>query len=257
MSGSRIIRGQVIRTAADVGNDAVTCFGPGETIIEDCVIDFRALSPDEQDEGISGVCGARVVLRRCLLLGCKKALLAGNGDHPEEDAAGAEWLIEDCVLLECGRRCPEAQDGTKVTMRRCWIHDWGNRFDERAFGAWARTGAYIYAEDCLFTQSGGRFSLGLWCTLKDVFSHVGQAVSMYGIGGIFRARSWLPGVCRGLTADEDGRVKAVRCYRNKSWIRIDGCESYIDEEQATLLIKRLPPSRDHLGESLLEIWESL
>ena len=70
----------------DEGNDAITAYGPETTtLIEDCVIDFRGLSLDEQDEAISGVNGAKVIIRRCLIIGAKKALLAGNGDYPLMD----------------------------------------------------------------------------------------------------------------------------------------------------------------------------
>ena len=235
----RVIRNQTFTTAADVGADAITCFGPGVTLIEDCVIDFTALPKNEQDEGISGVNGAKVTMRRCVLINCRKAILAGNGDHPDADAQGAEWLIEDCILIGCGRRCPEAQDGARVTMRRCWMHNWGRAFDVRAFGAWAHHGGRIVAEDCIFTQSGGLLSLGVLNAVRDIANHIGQAVNDGGLAALFKARTYLPGVCRGLTADAGGVVGAVRCYRNRPWIRIDGLASVMSEGESLELAARL------------------
>lgn len=229
-------------SADDEGDDAITAYGPETTtLIEDCVIDFRGLSLDEQDEAISGVNGAKVIIRRCLIIGAKKALLAGNGDYPLTDLVEGRWLIEDSILWECGRRCPEAQDGVRVIMKRCWIHNFGKRFDERAFGAWSHLGAEIYAEDCLFTQSNGIFGLGVITTIKDIISHIGQSVNMYGLRALFKGRTYLPGICRGLTADEGGKVIGNNCYKNRSWIVLDNT-TYMSDEEANKLKYRLVTS---------------
>lgn len=258
----RVIRNQTFTTATDAGADAITCFGPGVTLIEDCVIDFTRLPQNEQDEGISGVNGAKVTMRRCVFINCRKALLAGNGDHAEADAQGAQWLIEDCILIGCGRRCPEAQDGARVTMRRCWLHDWGRAFDVRAFGAWAHRGGRIVAEDCLFTQSGGILSLGLRNSLVDVSNHIGQAVNDYGLSALLRLRTYLPGVCRGLTADTGGLTLATRCYRNRPWIRIDNCDPYMDRDDARIIVQRIDaamPSaaREIIGQGLVGLFDTV
>jgi len=258
----RVIRNQTFTTAADVGADAITCFGPGVTLIEDCVIDFTALPKNAQDEGISGVNGAKVTMRRCVLINCRKALLAGNGDHAEADAQGAEWLIEDCILIGCGRRCPEAQDGTTVTMRRCWIHNWGRRFDVRAFAGWAHRGGKIVAEDCLFTQDGGLFSLGLRDTVIDMANHIGQAVNDNGLGALLRLRTYLPGVCRALTSSTGGLVLATRCFRNRPWIRIDNCDPFISRRDAIVIAEHIDAAmplhaRNYLGRSVLDSFYAL
>ena len=258
----RVIRNQTFTTATDAGADAITCFGPGVTLIEDCAIDFTGLPQNEQDEGISGVNGAKVTMRRCVLINCRKALLAGNGDHAEADAQEAEWLIEDCILIGCGRRCPEAQDGARVTMRRCWLHDWGRAFDVRAFGAWAHRGGRIVAEDCLFTQSGNILSLGLRNSLVDVANHIGQAVNDYGLSALLRLRTYLPGVCRGLTADTGGLALATRCYRNRPWIRIDNCDPYMDRDDARIIVQRIDaamPSaaREIIGQCLVGLFDTV
>ena len=238
----RVIRNQTFTTAADVGADAITCFGPGVTLIEDCVIDFTALPKNAQDEGISGVNGAKVTMRRCVPINCRKAILAGNGDHPDADAQGAEWLIEDCILIGCGRRCPEAQDGARVTMRRCWMHNWGRAFDVRAFGAWAHRGGKILAEDCLFTQSGGLLSLGVKNTAVDLGHHIGQAVNDEGLKALLWPKTYRPGVARGLTQDNEGTVLSSRCYKNKPWICVGNCSSFMKKDEARRIVQQLEKS---------------
>ena len=116
-----------------------------DTVINCCIFDFRNIPLSEQDEIVSGVDGPKVTIRNSLFLGGIKAMLAGNGDHLINDSATARWDLENCIIIGSGRRCPEAQDGTIVTMRKCWIHNWGHTFDVRAFGAWAHRGGKILA----------------------------------------------------------------------------------------------------------------
>lgn len=255
------ISGHVFTGPKTDKEDILNLRGPDDVyIVQDCVFDMRP-AIFKQDEAIDGVEGAKINLRRCLFINCEKTLLAGNGDYPEQDAAGAQWDIEDCFFLNSGRRCPDAQDGTKVSMRRCWVHNWGQAFDERAFGAWARTGASIQAQDCLFTQSGSVLSLGLCRTIVDIFSHVGNCMNMYGPLQIFNPDSYLPGVCRGFTADSGGTVRAQNCYRNKSWIHVDNCSNFISAEQAMgivqILEQRLPIAKTHLDFPLVDLFSSL
>ncbi|WP_022655542.1 hypothetical protein [uncultured Desulfovibrio sp.] len=247
-----IIEGGVCTGPAAPRSDGLTVFGPrGDAIIRDRIFDFRAVPHDEQDEVLSGVDGGVVTMERCVILGGIKAILAGNGDHPGNDMRYADWSLEDCVIIGAGRRCPEAQDGAYVTMRRCWIHDWGQTFDVRAFGAWAHRGGKIIAEDCLFTQSGGLLGFGLRNSLTDIGNHIGQAVNDHGLRAVFWPRTWLPGICRGLTADTGGLVLATRCYRNRGWIRIDGCNSYLSRVEAHAIVQNIeavcPDVRGRLG----------
>lgn len=58
----------------------------------------------------------------------------------------------------------------------------------------------------------------------DLVGHVGQAWNDEGLRGLFRLQTWIPGVCRGLTAGLGGKVRAVNCTSNKWWIRIEGQE---------------------------------
>ena len=264
MSLPTVIEGGLCTGPDAPGEDGIRIDGTGGGITEirRRVFDFRACPRADQDEVISGVNGAVVRLYGCIILGGIKAMLAGNGDHPGEDMARARWELDSCVIMGAGRRCPEAQDGTTVTMRHCWIHDWGRAFDVRAFGAWAHRGGRIIAEDCLFTQSGGLLGLGLRNTLADIGNHIGQAVNDHGLRALLRLRSWMPGVCRGLTADTGGLVLATRCYRNRPWIVIDGCNQWMGRSQALDTVLRLedacPDIQNRLcGVSLAELFRAV
>ncbi|WP_298032474.1 hypothetical protein [uncultured Desulfovibrio sp.] len=263
MSASHRIVGGICTGPASPGEDGLTVYGPGGAVeIVGRVFDFRGVPAADQDEVISGVDGSVVRLRGCVILGGIKAMLAGNGDHPVADAAGAHWELSDCAIIGSGRRCPEAQDGVTVTMRRCWVHDWGRAFDVRAFGAWAHRGGRIMAEDCLFTQSAGLLGLGLGNTLRDVANHIGQAVNDYGLSALLRPRTYLPGVCRGLTADTGGLALATRCYRNRRWIRVEGCNDFASYGRALDMVvlhmePACPDMREILGMSLSEYFCSV
>ena len=251
--------GRVFTAPPAAGDDAITAYGPGRvTLIQQCVFDFRNCPQDQQDEIIDGVRGAVVRLQGCVILGGIKAMLAGNGDNPGNDVRYANWELENCVIIGSGRRCPEAQDGAAVTMRRCWIHNWGRSFDVRVFGAWAHRGALIAAEDCLFTQSSF-WGPGLRNMLVDLGNHIGQAVNDNGLAALLRPRTYLPGVCRGLTASTGGQTLATRCYRNKNWIRVDGCNAYIDREQARAVVATIanacPDVTKYLGQDLARFFD--
>jgi hypothetical protein len=224
------------------GDDGLTVYGSSQqpTEIRQRVYDFRRYPKADQDEVLSGVDGAVVQLSGVVILGGIKAVLAGNGDHPGNDIRDAQWLLEDCVIIGAGRRCPEAQDGTTLTMRRCWIHDWGQAFDVRAFGGWAHRGARIIAEDCLFTQSEiWPWGLDILTAIRDIGNHIGQAVNDHGLSAMLSPRTYMRGPCRGLTADTGGLVLATRCYRNRPWIKIDGCNNYIDRATARQIVAQI------------------
>lgn len=250
------ITGGVCTGPAKPGDDGLTVYGPfSATEIRQRVYDFRLCPKADQDEVLSGVDGADVRLSGVVILGGIKAILAGNGDHPSNDVRHARWELEDCVIIGAGRRCPEAQDGTVVTMRRCWVHDFGQAFDVRSFGAWAHRGAKITAEDCLFTQSDlWPWGLDLITAMTDLGNHIGQAVNDSGFGALLRPRTYLPGPCRALTADTGGLTLATRCYRNRRWIRIDGCNNYIDRAAARNIVVQIqgacPDVMPYLGQGL-------
>ena len=235
------ITGGVCNGPAKPGEDGLTVYGHNQpTVVSQRVFDFRGCRPADQDEVLSGVDGAEVHLSGVVILGGIKAILAGNGDHPGSDVHYARWLLEDCVIIGAGRRCPEAQDGTTVIMRRCWVHDFGQTFDVRAFGGWAHRGARIIAEDSLFTQGEiWPWGLDILAAIKDLGNHIGQAVNDHGLSALLHPRTYLPGPCRGLTADTGGLVLATRCYRNRRWIKIDGCNNYIDRTAARKIVAQL------------------
>lgn len=213
-----------------------------DTAIDRCIFDFRSIPLSEQDEIVSSVNGPKVTIRNSLFLGGIKAMLAGNGDHLINDSATARWELEDCVIIGSGRRCPEAQDGTTVTMRRCWVHNFGQVFDVRAFGAWAHRGGKILAEDCLFTQSGGLLSLGVKNTVVDLGHHIGQAVNDEGLKALLWPKTYRPGVARGLTQDNEGTVLSSRCYKNKPWICVENCSSFMKKDEARRIVQQLEKS---------------
>lgn len=258
----REISGLFCTGPASAGEDGITVFGEdGQLQIVNSVFDFRAVPAAEQDEVISMVAGASLRLKNCVILGGIKAILAGNGDHPCADWPVSRLDMENCVILGSGRRCPEAQDGTTIIMRKCWIHDWGKAFDVRAFGAWARRGGRIIAEDCLFTQPRSFLPLGWRTLVQDMVGHVGNAVNVAGVLALFSSRTWLSGGCRGLTAETEtgGFVLASRCYRNRRWIRIDNCSSFLPRSAAREIVvsleKACPDVGGLTGSSLTEIFD--
>ena len=215
-----IIEEQYITAPLGRGGDGITVYGSdGPVVIRNCTVDLGRWPLDKLDEGISGVDGARAVIRRTRVTRVGQAILWGNAAYPATDP-DAELVLEDCIIRDVGRRAPEAQDGVRVIMRRCVIRNWGigSRFTVRSFGAWAHDGASIRAEDCVFWQD--RFwQSGLWGFVVDLANWIGWC---------FNRRDWnplhwlLPGVCRGLTASQKGEVSASRCWTNRWWIRLQG-----------------------------------
>lgn len=122
-----IIEEQYITAPLSRGGDGITVYGSdGPVIIRNCTVDLGRCPLDKLDEGISGVDGARAVIRRTRVTRVGKAILWGNGDYPDTDP-DAELVLEDCIIRDFGRRAPEAQDGVRVIMRRCVIRNWGIR----------------------------------------------------------------------------------------------------------------------------------
>ncbi|WP_297849501.1 hypothetical protein [uncultured Desulfovibrio sp.] len=222
-SSGRIIEDQYITAPISAGGDGITVYGSDGpvVIIRRCVVDLGSWPLERLDEGLSGVDGARAVVRETRVSRVGKAILWGNGDYPETDP-GAELVLEDCIVRDIGRRAPEAQDGVRVLMRRCVIRNWGvrSRFTVRAFAAWAHDGASIRAEDCVFWQD--RFlQAGLRGLAVDLANWIGWAWNRRDRNPLH----WLlPGVCRGLTASQSGTVSAAHCYKNRWWIRLSGHE---------------------------------
>ena len=229
-----IIEEQYITAPLSRGGDGITVYGSdGPVVIRNCTVDLGRWPLDKLDEGISGVDGARAVIRRTRVTRVGKAILWGNGDYPDTDP-DAELVLEDCIIRDFGRRAPEAQDGVRVIMRRCVIRNWGirSRFTVRSFGAWAHDGASIRAEDCVFWQDCF-WQSGLWGFVVDLANWIGWC---------WQRRDWnllhwfLPGVCRGLTASQGGKVSARRCYANHWWIRLQGHQGARMEKREALAL---------------------
>lgn len=126
-SSGRIIEDQYITAPISAGGDGITVYGnDGPVVIRRCVVDLGSWPLERLDEGLSGVDGARAVVRGTRVARVGKGVLWGNGDYPETDP-GAELVLEDCIVRDIGRRAPEAQDGVRVLMRRCVIRNWGVR----------------------------------------------------------------------------------------------------------------------------------
>ena len=211
MRPSRYISGEVFTSPSfGLGGDCVQVWGSdGGTLIQDCIFDLSAVPLDEQDEAIDCIKGAHVVIDRCVFIGCKKAILAGNGDWPDEDAAGGRVSLSQCVFIGCGRRCPEVQDGVRASMSDCWVHNWGaGCFDVRTFGAWAHSGATLDVTGTLFSRAR---PLTRWHWVVDHANHLGEAVNGGSLLDVFSETSWISGADRGLDYTGGGLGTSSGC----------------------------------------------
>lgn len=218
MRPSRHILGEVFTSpSVELGGDCVQVFGAdGYTLIDGCIFDLAGVPPADQDEAIDLIKGARADIRRCVFLGCKKAILAGNGDWPDKDASYGIVSLYHCVFIDCGRRCPEVQDGVRASMAECWVHNWGvgSSFDVRTFGAWAHRGATLTVKKSLFSRTRG---LTRWHWAVDHANHLGEAVNDGSLLDVFSATSWISGADRGLDYTGGGLGTSSGC-------RFFGCQ---------------------------------
>ena len=228
-----MIRGRRITAPGQLGpeftgDDGLGMYRDGKTyIVEDCIIDFSDLPLDQQDEATSVTWGASATYRRCIIRGAGKLVLCGSGneDHVPHET-GKQVKIIDCLLEHFGRRGPECQDGMHVVMEGCLIRNWGaaERFNfdpehpDRKFGAWAHKGGRINALNCVFWQDS--FWRPLQQMMLDWWRHIGQAWNDEGWRGLLLPSTYLPGVCRGLTATDNGEAWALRCWKNRWWIAL-------------------------------------
>ena len=135
-------------TAPGTGGDGLGMSDGQSWLVEDCVIDLSACPLEGLDEAVGVTWGSRALFRRCRIRGAGKLLLCGSGDADKLAVErGRVVIFEDCILEDFGRRGPEAQSGMRVILRRCLIRNWGEpeRFDVRAFAAWAHHGGRIEA----------------------------------------------------------------------------------------------------------------
>lgn len=234
------------------GGDGIGLCSKQEHLIENCIIDLSNCKLSDLDEAIGITWGASATIKRCVIRGAGKLVLCGSGDKDQHsiDEWGKTVHFEDCILRDFGRRGPEVQYGMRVTMNNCLIENWGDpeRFTVRNFGAWAHgEGARIDCENTLFMQK----SLFTRNFFSDLKGHIGQAVNDGGFGRFFTREAWQPGRCRGLVATDKGQVSAKNCYKNKLWIRIENCESWMDKEEAQELYNKLTNMEKELENGLL------
>jgi len=212
-----------------VGNDAIH-IEKGLHAVQSEWIDLFSHSIEKIDECFSVVRGGSAIVKNCIFEGAEKVSLIGCGDSEWYATEQGKWVIfENCIFRKGSRRMPEVQSGMVVLLINCIIEDWclperqpTNPKKARGFGAWAHDGGIIIAINCTFNQNLPFWRGGWKFMISDLLGHLGNAWNESGIFGILNPLSWIPGVCRGLTASDGGFVKAVNCKKNHWWIRIEG-----------------------------------
>jgi len=212
--------------------------------VRNSLIDLSACSLSVLDEAVGITYGSSAVFDNCLIRGAGKLVLCGCGDRekiPLEQ--GKTVTFRHCILEDFGRRGPEVQDGMIVRLENCLIRNWGepSRFDTRSFGAWAHHGGIIHAKGCVFDQP--TFWRGWKYMAEDSWNHFWQACSEQGPLAAFSSRTYLPGVCRGLTAGPGGRVDASGCHAAKPWIVIENHSNPMSRDEALELVNYLESLR--------------
>ena len=213
-------------TQPNVNGDGIACEETSH-FIEDVVVDFSSLPLDSIDECCSVTRGGSAVFINCTFTGAEKICLIGSGDEDQrEREEGKKAYFRNCVFAGGSRRMPEVQSGMECYLLNCTIANWCSPSRQptdpsraRGFGAWAHDGGKIYAVGCHFTQES--FWKGFRTMVSDLLGHIGNAVNESGILALFKPKTWLPGVCRGLTATDGGYVEAIACTKNRWWIRIE------------------------------------
>lgn len=249
-----------VYTAADINGhgDLVTCLGT-ETAktwnYKNCVFDLRGTPLDQQDEMFSVVQGAHASLENCVFLGGKKAILCGSGDSGDW---GGSLTMKNCVVIGCGRRMPEAQQGYTVTMNGCWLHNWGieETFDVRTFAVWVHDSATADVTGCVFTRNTG---LG-GNSDKDIAEWIGWYTNEFGaLQALGKERYGVSGSLRAIERIGGGSFTASNNYRNQSDFVAGGdtCWSMNAEgarAQIEVLNRVCPDMAPYLGKSLLQYW---
>ena len=231
--------------------DGLGLFDGHEYLVHDCIIDMSGA--EDVDEATAVTWGSSTEFRRCVIRDAGKLFLCGSGDKDKRSVEdGKTVTLKNCILENFGRRGPEVQCGMQVTMHNCLIRNWGNPdyFDVRNFGAWAHNGGMIHAIECVFWQDN--FSRPPKQAVRDIIAHIGQAVNDEGLLALLKPSTYIPGICRGLTATCGGKVSALGCYKNCWWIRVENLECGMDEYEARELVARLEEMKRFLEEDLKE-----
>ena len=215
--------------------------------VHDCIVDLTECGLDDQDEALSTTWGASATFRRCWIRGAGKLVLCGSGDEEKKGCEQyKEVYFQDCLLENFGRRGPEVQSKMSVVLQDCMIRNWGDptRFSVRNFGAWAHDKGSLDILNCIFWQD--QFVRPLGQMLRDIGNHIGQAVNDGGVLALLSPLSYLPGVCRGATASNGGKINCWHCYRNHWWIKLHEHTDPMNKEEADELIKKIEAMKENL-----------
>lgn len=228
--------------------------------IKNCIIDLTDWPMYKTDEAAAVTWGSSATFENCVIRGAGKLILCGCGDDPDEAKSeeirqkilaerGKTVTFKNCILENFGRRGPEVQDGMIVNMHDCLVFNWGcnDKFDTRAFGAWAHKGGEINAYDTLFLK-GERPTLKHW--FQDHIKHFGQAVNERGFfRALFHRDAWLSGYKRALTAGPDGTVHAMHCYTTAGLV-VDNHDNPMSSEESYSRLMTLVEIKKRLGREL-------
>lgn len=231
--------------------DGLGMYDGEEYLVHDCIIDMSEAT--DVDEAAAVTWGSSATFRRCVIRGAGKLFLCGSGNADKrEKEEGKTVTLIDCILEDFGRRGPEVQCGMSVYMEHCLIRNWGDpdHCDVRNFGAWAHDYGQIYAVDCVFWQDGFFRPIGQF--FRDICNHIGQAVNDEGLKALLYPSTYLPGVCRGLTASDGGKCGGTHCFNNHWWIKMQNVDWKMDKNEAEDLIFSLEALYANLRENLTQ-----
>lgn len=238
--------------AGFTGDDGLGMCKKESYYIHDTVIDLSGWPLCLIDEATAATLGASATFKNCHIRGAGKLILCGCGDVtglPLE--RGRSVTFERCLLEDFGRRGVEAQDGMYVGLRECVVRNWGapDRFSVRSFASWAHAGGEIRVQDSVFDQP--KFWRG-WGQMWDDFKgHLGQAWNDEGPRGVLRPSTYIPGVCKALSATDGGKVRARGCRSLKWWIApLPGNWERMSKSQALALVQELEDMAKNLDAAL-------
>ena len=241
-----------ITSPQELGGDGLGLADAQHYDVESCIIDLAAWPLEMIDEAAGITLGASAAFRNCHIRGAGKLILCGCGDVtgiPLE--RGRSVTFERCLLEDFGRRGVEAQDGMFVGLRECVVRNWGapELFSARSFASWAHAGGEIQVQDSVFDQPC--FWRGLPQMWEDFKGHVGQAWNDEGPRGILRPSTYIPGVCKALSATDGGTARARGCRSLKWWIApLPGNWARMEKARALALVRELEDMAQTLDAAL-------
>lgn len=259
-----IVENKLITTTpwkeGDEPQDALgMCNGMGWDV-KNCIIDLTDAPDGSVDEACGITWGSFATFENCVIRGAGKNILCGCGDNPDDAESederskilaerGKVVTFKNCIIENFCRRGPEVQDGMVVRMYDCMVYNWGfnDKFDTRAFGAWAHKNGSIAAYDTLFLK-GEHPNIKHW--FQDHWNHFWQCVNERGFfRALFHRDAWLSGYKRALTAGVDGTVRAHHCYFTKGLVT-DHNDNPMDAKEAYSRLLTLIEMKKRLGKEL-------